>query len=65
MLRVMQKKVMNKMKTMKGERYEGPPGRGYFLVAGIDLAQISSDGINPECHRLFLRILGLMRASAH
>ena len=47
---------------------EGPPGRGYLLVAGIDPIQISPDGINPECHRLFLRILGrrlLMRASAH
>ena len=47
---------------------EDPPGRGYLLVAGIDPIQISPDGINPECHRLFLRILGrrlLMRASAH
>ena len=50
------------------ESDEGPPGRGYLLVAGIDPIQISPDGINPECHRLFLRILGrrlLMRASAH
>ena len=50
------------------EVHEGPPGRGYLLVAGIDPIQISPDGINPECHRLFLRILGrrlLMRASAH
>ena len=50
------------------EGNESPPGRGYLLVAGIDPIQISPDGINPECHRLFLRILGrrlLMRASAH
>ena len=50
------------------ESHEVPPGRGYLLVAGIDPIQISPDGINPECHRLFLRILGrrlLMRASAH
>ena len=60
--------LIMKVKTLDNEDHEGPPGRGYLLVAGIDPIQISPDGINPECHRLFLRILGrrlLMRASAH
>ena len=35
-----------------------PPGRGYLLVAGIDPIQISPDGINPECHRLFFENSG-------
>ena len=40
------------------EGNEGPPGRGYLLVAGIDPIQISPDGINPECHRLFFENSG-------
>ena len=60
--------VSNEGEEGGNESHESPPGRGYLLVAGIDPIQISPDGINPECHRLFLRILGrrlLMRASAH
>ena len=62
------RKVSENIERQGNEGNEGPPGRGYLLVAGIDPIQISPDGINPECHRLFLRILGrrlLMRASAH
>ena len=61
---------MKAMKAMKKADEDAPVMKtwGYLLVAGIDPIQISPDGINPECHRLFLRILGrrlLMRASAH